>query len=189
MDLYELLKYIIKTFESLNIQYFITGSIAGIFYGEPRFTNDIDIVADIKKKHIPDLLKTFSEDEFYISKEAVLEAIKYNSQFNIIHPASGLKVDIIIRKQNDFDDSRFNRINKITPIENTIANFASPEDVILMKMKYYKQGQSEKHIRDIVSILKISGDLINKDYIDNWAKKLDVLNIWIKILNKSNIIK
>jgi len=52
----ELLKHLINSFESLDIRYFITGSIASIFYGEPRFTNDIDVVAEIKEHHIRNLL-------------------------------------------------------------------------------------------------------------------------------------
>lgn len=118
MELHELLKYVTETLESLGIQYFVTDSIASIFYGEPRFTNDIDIVADIEEKHIPQLLKSFPEDQFYLSKDAISDAIKHRYQFNIIHPASGLKVDIIIRKRDDeFDNSRFKRSRRISPIE------------------------------------------------------------------------
>lgn len=40
MELHELLKYVIDAFENLCVRYFVTGSIASMFYGEPRFTND-----------------------------------------------------------------------------------------------------------------------------------------------------
>ncbi len=179
-----LLKYLISAFEKLGIKYFVTGSIASMFYGEPRFTNDIDVVADIRESHISGLLKFFPEDKFYISEDAVRDAIKNKYQFNIIHPVSGLKVDIMISKKNDFDNSRFRRINRISPMENTQANFASPEDVIIMKMIYYKEGESEKHLRDITSILKISGDLIKREYIEDWVAKLGLNNIWKAILKK-----
>ena len=184
MELQKLLKHLINAFESLNIKYFVTGSMASIFYGEPRFTNDIDVVADIREEQIPGLLKFFSEDEFYLSEDAIRDAIRHNYQFNIIHPSSGLKIDIVISKKDDFDNSRFKRIKRITPIEETQANFSSPEDIVIMKMKYYKEGESEKHIRDILSILKISGNIIDRDYINLWARKLNLLNIWNAILNK-----
>mgnify|MGYP001589980093 CR=1 FL=1 len=186
MDLHELLKHIANTFESLKIQYLITGSIASIFYGEPRFTNDIDVVADIREEHIPALLKHFPESEFYLSEDAIRDAIRHKYQFNIIHPSSGLKVDIIIRKDDDFNDSRFKRVKRFSPIEKTEANFSSPEDVIIMKMKYYKGGGSEKHIRDITSMMKISGEMIDRDYIEYWAKRLALLDIWKAILAKLN---
>ncbi|MEW6110294.1 MAG: DUF6036 family nucleotidyltransferase [Nitrospirota bacterium] len=184
MELYDLLKYLINALEKLKIKYFITGSIASMFYGEPRFTNDIDIVADIKLEHIRGLLKLFPEDEFFIDEDTLRDAIKNRFQFNIIHPASGLKIDIVIPKVDDFNKSRFNRIKKVSPIKKTFANLASPEDVIIMKMRYYKEGESEKHLRDIASILKISGSGVDKKYIESWAKKLNLTNIWNLILKR-----
>lgn len=184
MEMSELLKYLVNAFEKLKIRYLITGSIASMFYGEPRFTNDIDVVADIKEKHIPDLLKLFSEDEFYLSDDAIRDAIINQYQFNIIHPASGLKVDIVIFKDDDFDKSRFSRLRRVSPVEETHANLASPEDVIIMKMRYYKEGESEKHLRDIASILKISGEDIDRNYIQFWARRFDILDIWKAILDK-----
>ena len=184
MEPYDLLKYMVKAFESLGIRYFITGSIASIFYGEPRFTNDIDVVADIGEEHISGILKLFPGDEFYVSEDAMRNAIRDQYQFNIIHPASGLKIDIVITKKDDFDKSRFKRLRRVTPVDETFANLASPEDVIVMKMKYYKKGESEKHLRDITSLLKISGDKIGVAYIEYWAKKLDLLDIWNAILQR-----
>ncbi len=184
MEQYELIKHLVSVFDSLGIQYLITGSMASIFYGEPRFTNDIDVVTDIGEHHISGLLRLFPSDEFYISEEAIRDAIQHKYQFNIIHPASGLKIDIIICKKDAFDNSRFERIKRSFPIEDTPANFASPEDVIIMKMRYYKEGESEKHLRDITGMLKISGDIIDRGYIERWAKKFDVDDIWNAILEK-----
>jgi len=187
MEQYDLLKHLVNAFESLGIQYFVTGSIASIFYGEPRFTNDIDVVADIREAHISGLLKLFPDDEFYISEDAVRDAIKHKHQFNIIHPASGLKIDVIISKKEAFDNSRFERIKRISPIEDTQVNFASPEDVIIMKMRYYKGGESEKHLRDITGMLKISDDIIDREYIEKWVEKFDLEDIWKAILERLEI--
>lgn len=184
MELSDLLKYLIEVFERLGIRHFVTGSMASMFYGEPRFTNDIDVVADIKEEHIPGLLKLFPEGEFYLSSNAVKNAIKNRSQFNIIHPASGLKVDVAITKDDAFDKSRFKRVKTVSPFEGTKENIASAEDVIVMKMRYYKEGGSEKHLRDIAAILKISGNDIDRSYIESWVNKFDLLEIWESILNK-----
>ena len=81
-------------------------------------------------------------------------------------------------KKDEFDKSRFLRAKRLRPLEDTDANFASPEDVILRKMVYYKEGESEKHLRDIAGILKISGDMIDFSYIADWAKRLGVEDIW-----------
>ncbi|MDP3041075.1 MAG: hypothetical protein Q8O18_14565, partial [Deltaproteobacteria bacterium] len=142
MGLFELLQKIVDVFESIQIPYFITGAVAAMAYGEPRLTNDIDIVAAIEERHVGDLLKAFPANEFYIDEEMTREAILHHGQFNIIHPASGLKVDIIIKQNTPFDSSRFRRSRRIYPAESYQANFASPEDVIIKKMEYYKEGGS-----------------------------------------------
>ena len=129
MEQYELLRHVVRCFEDLNIPYLVTGAIASIAYGEPRFTNDIDIVADIKEAHITGLRNCFSEEEYYLDEDMIRDAIHHQHQFNIIHPSSGLKIDVIIRNSTDFDNSRFSRIKRLSPTEDTNANFASPEEI------------------------------------------------------------
>ena len=65
------------------------------------------------------------------------------------------------------------------------ANFASPEDVILKKMEDYRDGRSEKHLRDILGILKVSGDLIDFDYLARWARDLGLDDIWAAVQSSS----
>ena len=184
MGLFELLQKVVSVLERLGIPYLITGSVAAMAFGEPRLTNDIDIVAAIDEKHVRDFLMSFPPDEFYISEETVREAILRQEQFNIIHPESGIKIDVIIKQDTPFDDSRFKRLHRIYPAESYQANFAAPEDVIIKKMEYYKAGGSEKHLRDIAGILKISGEIVDWDYITKWAKHLDLTEVWDAIREK-----
>lgn len=181
MEQHELLLFIVGVFEKLKIPYFITGAIASIAYGEPRFTNDIDIVVDMSSTQIDPFKSYFPENEFYLDVDSMKEAIKLRHQFNIIHPESGIKADVIITKRDDFDLSRFSRVKRLDVSASISADFASPEDVIIKKLEYFKQGRSEKHLRDIASMLKISSELIDLDYITSWAERLSVSEIWAEI--------
>ncbi|MBN2241061.1 MAG: hypothetical protein JW793_00110 [Acidobacteria bacterium] len=183
MDPYELLERIAGILENLHIPYLVTGSVAAMAFGEPRMTNDIDIVAAVGHEHVGGLLAAFPSGEFYISEDAIRDAVRRQTQFNIIHPASGMKIDVIIRTKTRFNDSRFSRIRRIKAGEGFEANFASPEDIILMKMKYYQEGGSEKHLRDISGILKISGPEIDRDYVAFWAETLGLTDVWNLVLN------
>jgi hypothetical protein len=178
MGPYELLERVVLVFDRLRIPYLVTGSVAAMAYGEPRLTNDIDIVAAVEERHIPDLMTAFPEEEYYISDDMIREAIRRRGQFNIIHPAMGLKVDIILRCDTPFDRSRFSRLRRIRPSESYDANFAAPEDVIIKKLEYYREGGSEKHLRDITGILKISGDEVDREYVTQWAQRLGLMEIW-----------
>lgn len=184
MEQYELMRHLVRCLESLGIQYIITGSMASMAYGEPRFTNDVDIVADIKEDHIEGLKKCFPEGEFYLSGDAIKRAIMHHGQFNIIHPATGFKIDVVIRKDGAFDNSRFSRFKTFKITDDTKANFAAPEDVIIKKMEYYKKGGSDKHLRDIRGMLKISDQPVDYDYIGQWAVKLDLRDVLEIILKR-----
>ncbi|MHB8893744.1 MAG: nucleotidyltransferase family protein [Candidatus Geothermincolia bacterium] len=174
----ELLEHVVAVFERLGIPYLVTGSVAAMAYGEPRLTNDIDIVAGITERHIPGLLEAFPAADYYLYEAAVRDAIRRPGQFNIIHPASGLKIDVIIRRDTAFDHSRFGRIRRIHPAENFEADFAAPEDVIIKKMEYYREGGSEKHLRDITGILLTSASDVDRPYIEHWAQQLGLSEIW-----------
>lgn len=184
MGPYELLQKLVEVLERLGIPYLVTGSVASMIYGEPRLTNDIDVVAALEERHVPGLMEAFPSADYYVSEDMIREAIRRRLQFNIIHPSSGLKVDIIVCKDTEFDRSRFSRIRRVKPADSYVASFAAPEDIIVMKMQYYRDVGSEKHLRDITGILKISADDVDKAYIAHWARRLDLTVIWEMILER-----
>ena len=184
MEQDELLRRVVDALERLDLPYLITGSIATILYGEPRFTNDIDIVVQLPPNRIDDLAEAFPSDQFYLDSERIQQAIASKGQFNIIHPASGLKIDIIIPAMDEFDQSRFARAVRVHPADDYEATFASAEDVIIKKMQFFAEGGSEKHLRDIASVLRISAADIDRDYVANWSDRLGLREIWDLILNQ-----
>lgn len=175
----ELLKAVTDALERSGIAFAVVGSIASSFYGESRLTNDVDILADFSEAQIGDLLARFPSDEFYVSEDAARQAIRTSGQFNIIHPTSGLKVDIMIVGTSELDQLRLNRRKRAPlPGENFETWFAAPEDVILKKLEFYREGGSDKHLRDVAGMLKISGDQIDRAYITDWAGRLGLTEIW-----------
>ena len=61
---------------------------------------------------------------------------------------------------------------------------AAPEDVILAKLWYYHEGGSDKHLRDIAAMLQVSGEVIDRGYIDRWARELGYTEEWRAVLEK-----
>lgn len=179
-----LLYSLVGLFDRLDVPYFITGSVAAMTYGESRFTNDVDIVADLREEHVQAICEAFPPPDYYLNAEAVREAIRSRRQFNILHITEGVKADIIVPRQTEFDRSRFARSRTERIGSQGDAVVASPEDVILKKLEYYREGLSEKHLRDITGILRIYPDPIDQDYIRTWAAKLNVLDIWQMIIHR-----
>jgi hypothetical protein len=185
MEPSELLAILAKTFDGLKIRYLVTGSMATIAYGEPRFTNDIDVVVDLRPELVDALCSAFPAPDYYLSREAVHEAIRSRRMFNIIHPASGLKIDVIVPPASDFEESRQGR-GRLLPVgEGLEVRFASPEDVIIRKLEYFREGGSEKHLRDIVGVLKIQAERIDRGYVTEWARRQGVEEIWETVVHRS----
>jgi len=191
----QLLIKIAKILEDLKIPYMVTGGFAVSVWGRPRFTADIDIVVKLLPKNIPRLAKLLLaiDKDVYVSQEAMENALKRKGEFNFIHPQTGLKVDFWVEKDiekyylSQYQDSearvssQFEKIKLQRRIPKKIEDqkvyFISPEDLILSKLIWYKQGQSEQQLRDIESVLKVSKSEIDMDYIKNWAERLSFLNI------------
>jgi hypothetical protein len=185
MEQYEFLALLADCFEALGIRYFVTGSIASMAYGEPRLTNDVDIVAELHPEHVPRMARYFPAPDFHFDEEMAKRAIARRHQFNVIHPSSGLKADIIVAEADEFDESRFARARRMTHAEGREAVFSSPEDVIVKKLVFYTEGGSDKHLRDIAGMLEVSPELIDLAYVARWAEELGVRETWDAVLEKT----
>jgi len=181
----ELLRHVAGVFEDLGVTYMIGGSQAAVYYGDPRFTQDIDVVTDLGLEHIPALIDRFPAGEFYMSEESAREAVETRGQFNIIHPSSGLKVDVFVNKDTDYDRLRLDRRQRLPLVPGREAYFARPEDIILYKMLYFREGQSDVHVRDILGIVRVSGPEIDTAYVGEWARRLGLGDIWDAMLKRA----
>lgn len=179
-----LLASIAKILTRLKIPYIVTGGIGVLIWGRPRFTADIDIVIELKQEKVKDLVKALQKlkQGGYIDEKVVKEAILHQGEFNFIDNESGVKVDFWVLQDNEFDNSRFSRkISKKIFGQNIF--ITAPEDLILIKLKWYKESYSDKQIEDVKSILKISGDKLDKKYLKEWAKKIGVGDELNKVLS------
>jgi hypothetical protein len=183
IDPRHLLVKIAKIFDQLKIPYIVTGGMAVLIWGRPRFTADIDIVIELQPEKIDDLEKALLElgKAGYADKEAMQQALERHGEFNFIDGETGMKVDFWIGKGTEFDLRGFKR-KKAKTIKGQRVYFISPEDLILSKLKWYQKSQSTRHLEDIESILKISGRKLNMRYLKQWARKLGVSKILSKLI-------
>jgi hypothetical protein len=162
----------------------IVGSFASAAYGEPRLTHDIDIVVHLGLDGVDRLCGVFPVPEFYVSPSAAREAVRMRSQFNVIHPASGNKIDFMIARDDAWGRNQLARRIHRPILADRETFVATPEDIILSKLLYYQEGGSEKHLRDIAAMLRVSGDEIDQAYIDDWASQLGLTQEWQAVLER-----
>ena len=184
MEQGDLLRHVVEVLEEQAVTYLLVGSLASGVYGEPRLTHDIDVVVELQPDQVARLCEAFPPPEYYVSEKAAREAVAGTGQFNVIHPASGNKVDFIIARRDAWGQSQIRRRRREQILPGRPGYTAAPEDVILGKLWYYQEGGSDKHLRDIAAMLQVSGNEIDTAYVDEWARQLGFAEVWRTVLNR-----
>ena len=152
---------------------------------------DIDIVADIKNFHIPHLTKRL-EHKFYIEEDMIKDAINRISSFNLIHLETAMKIVVFIQQKDTYQKNAENRRTKETRVENDKSSefyFSSTEDIILNKLKWYEMGNriSERQWLDVLGVIKVQENSLDKEYLKSWAEKIGVFKLLFDAFQEANI--
>jgi hypothetical protein len=130
------------------------------------------------------LFESFPAEDFYVSRPAMNEAVARLGQFNVIHPASGNKIDFMIAGDSSWTTAQLARRKRVQVLPDLLVEVAAPEDVILGKLVYFHEGASDKHLRDITGILTASDESVDRSYIEKHATQLNVLDEWRAVLER-----
>jgi len=179
----ELLAHLTGTLEKLEIPYAIGDSLAAIAYGEPRLTRDIDVVVALKVDDIPGLRASFPPDEYYLDEEAAGHAVREGSQFNIIHPRSGFKIDLYVAADR-IARNQIARARLLPTAQDRSALFSPPEELILKKLQFYEAGGSDKHLRDIKAILSISVEEVDRERLRDDAERAGLSKLLAEVVGE-----
>lgn len=165
-----------RVLTALEVCYYITGGVAAIAYGEPRTTRDLDIVIDITPAAIDRLVAALENEGFSVPGVEDVKSGRMMS-LGITHIESISRADLVLSQGDDFDRSKFQRIQAIDVPGIGTLNFASPEDVILAKLLWGQRSQSEKQWRDVLGILKVQGNSLDFAYLTQWAARLNIAEL------------
>jgi hypothetical protein len=168
---------IVEILGSTGIPYMVTGSFASSYHGVPRATQDIDLVVAPTETQLQDLVRLLPETEYYVSEEAALDALRHETQFNVIDFATGWKVDLIIRKSRAFSRAEFERREAVDFL-GTRLFLASAEDVLLAKLEWAKIGQSMRQLEDCANLLRVRSADLDRTYIERWVAQLGLEEQW-----------
>lgn len=179
MNELDILKLVASRLNDAEIDYMLSGSVALTFYGKPRMTRDIDIVILIPLRAVDRFVKLFDAD-FYIDRDMVEDAVRNQSMFNIIHLETVIKVDFIIRKNQEYRILEFNKRKKMQ-LEDQEVSVVSLEDLIISKIYWAKDSFSELQIKDIVSLIDLDVDMA---YVRDWCSRLGLDLILKRVMDE-----
>jgi hypothetical protein len=164
----QILMQISMILDSLRISYLTGGSIASSIYGVPRATQDIDLVIDLPQGKVQSFVIALQPD-FYIDSDAVANAVETGSSFNAIHYKTVQKIDFFIRGKDEYAAEEMRRRLKIAidESEQQTVFIASPEDIILQKLLWFKMrsGTSERQWNDALGVIKVQIAILDREYL------------------------
>lgn len=141
--------------DDLSVMWAIGGSLASAAYGEPRATNDVDIVATLDARSARTLTERLCND-FYADAEMALDAVRRRTSFNVIDERSFIKVDLFVPAPGAMGEGQLNRRRHIELMPGLALPVLGPEDVILQKLRRFDMTgrTSERQWRDLLSVLR-----------------------------------
>ncbi|MBX3167180.1 MAG: hypothetical protein KF760_07200 [Candidatus Eremiobacteraeota bacterium] len=175
IDPFDVTAEVVSVLDGLGVDYFVGGSIASALHGEPRYTQDADLVVRLEVPHLEPLVAALQE-HFYVSDTALKEAIRRRTSANLVHFESAFKVDLMISKERPFEKSRFRR-RLLMPAGAHQFWVASAEDMVLVKLEWFRLGGevSEKQWRDVLALLLTSAQ--DRAYLSEWSEQLGVSDL------------
>jgi hypothetical protein len=182
------LSVFVERLETIGAPYMVTGATAAILYGQPRVTNDIDVVINLDEAARAALLRVFSETEFYLPPESVIQAEQARFQrghFNVIHLDSGYKADIYLAGEDPLHLWALPRRRRMPWGENLEVAVAPPEYVVLRKLEFFREGRSTKHTADIQAIRKVTG--VDEAILEPWLDRLGLASLWLELKSTGTV--
>ena len=181
----ELTQFVVRL-EATGAPYMVTGATAAILYGQPRVTNDLDVVLSLDDQTRGALLRAFPETDFYVPPESVIRTEQARTQrghFNLIHHDTGYKADIYLTGADPLHAWALPQRRRLPWNETTTIAVAPPEYVVLRKLEFYREGRSAKHPADIRAIREITG--VDEDTMTPWIEKMGLAAVWREIKTTS----
>jgi hypothetical protein len=172
--------------EQARVRYAVGGSWASTAFGEPRFTNDVDILADLTPINLAPFLASLPSD-FYVDPNEAADAIRQGGPFNVIYMPAAFKFDFFPARAFPLGLTELNRAVPVSGsgLSDDAVPFVTPEDVLLAKLHWFRAGGavSEVQWRDIRGIVRARGDTLDREYLEQGARELGIEGLLERTLN------
>ena len=173
MSLVDTLGIVVEALDSAGIPHMLAGSLASTYHGEPRATQDVDIVVDPpSRESLERFVESLNRDRFYVGDHQA--AFARREPFNVIDTTTGWKVDLFLRRDRIYSHTEFER-REHAEIEGIPVFVATAEDTILTKLEWAKLGGSERQLRDVEAIVRAAASSLDREYLRAWATELGLL--------------
>lgn len=184
MSLAEAFEGLRSALENAGVRFAIGGSWASTAHGEPRFTNDVDILAEFTEETLQRFVRNLPET-FYADEEEALQALLAGRSFNVLHMPMAFKFDFFPVSAFPLGIQELDRAVFLagTGLSKGPAPFVTAEDILLAKLHWFRLGGevSEVQWRDLNGIVRGSAATLDREYLNVNAARLGVSDLLDKL--------
>ena len=180
---------LIDLLDRLGIAWYVGGSVASTVHGRFRATNDVDMIADLRAEHA-EALRVALDADHYVDEDSIRDAVRRQSSFNLLHFGTGLKIDVFVAADSEYEASVWAR-RVLQPVGDGPSArhlwIASAEDTILAKLAWYRRGGevSERQWSDVQGVIELRNRDLDIDYLRRWAPILGVADVLEQALTEA----
>jgi hypothetical protein len=178
-DYWEAICPLVKTCEDLAIPYALSGSLASSLYGMQRATLQIDVVADLRQKHLLSFYDYLSP-QYLLHREEVAAAIQQQTSFELVHLESLLKVVVTLPGMLALGKGMFHRVREAVLVEREQSILLlAPEQVIVLLLNAFKRSdeRADDLWYDLLGVLKVQGTDLDMPFLAQRAAAFDVAEL------------
>lgn len=172
------LRHLAATLEAAGVEYAVVGSVASSFHGEPRSTQDIDLIARITRGDVGPLAAAFPEEDYYFDRDMVLESLRTRRPFNIIDLRSMWKADVILPSE-PYTGEQLARRQRVE-IDGVVLYVTTAEDTLVSKLRWAKLAESERQIQDAAGIIRVRGASLDRAMVERLVGRLGLADEWAR---------
>ncbi len=174
------LAHLAAALEAVGVEYAVVGSVASSFHGEPRGTQDIDIVARVARSDVANLARQFPEEDFYFDRDMVFDSLRTRQPFNIIELRTMWKADIILPSE-PYAHEELARRQRVE-LAGVPLFVACAEDTVISKMRWSQLTGSDRQLQDVAGIIRVRGPALDHTLISTLVSRFDLAAEWARAL-------
>lgn len=172
--------------KAIELPFHLTGGSISSAYGEPRLTQDIDIVVspEVAKHRMDDLVVQLASSDFLFTEIVVRHAVQTGGLFQLLDKSESLKLDVYSR---ELIPGELQRSQTLELFEGVFLPVVSRTDAAISKLIWVDKG-SQRSRRDFRGIFVSCNEQQQVD-IQRQAANMNLSKLLDEVIAESDEIR